>query len=109
MNKKKLKFNVKEQEQGHRMIIRAKRRQGKTDWAVWIPTHMAALLQAMENVHCQEFGKEVTEHTVFLCSNKYKIQQFPDDKYSSHGSIYGKYTHECISPATDWPRHSHLY
>ena len=30
---------------------------------------------------CQEFSKELREHNVFLCSNKYKIQQLPDGKY----------------------------
>ena len=29
----------------------------------------------------QEFGEEFTEHAVFLCSNKHKIQHLPDGKY----------------------------
>ena len=72
MNKKKLKFNAKEQEQEqcHRMIIHAKKgREGQID-----PNTYGSIAAALENVCHQEFGEEFTEHTVFLCSNKYKIQ-----------------------------------
>ena len=39
-------------------------------------THMVVLLQ-----HHQEFDEEFMEHTVFLCSNHFKIQLLPDVKY----------------------------
>ena len=82
MNKKTLKFHAKEQERGHRMIIHAKKKVGKDRLGDADPNTYGGIVVALVNVQHQEFGKELTEHNVFLCSDNYKIQQLPDGKHT---------------------------
>ena len=63
------------------MIMHVKKKAGKDRLGSADPNTYGGIVAAMVNVCHHESGEEFTEHTVFLCSNYYKIQQLPDGKY----------------------------